>query len=167
MQSLFTTILMSALALLAMPATGQSRLTDAAPAPESSLPAGVIVMWSGNLDTIPAGWALCDGSQNTPDLRNRFVLGAGTAEYTGSIGGSRTHQHREREHTHQIDPPVSRMRQVYGNSGYPRTRSRNHSYTVPEQTANRRSFKSGPAAVAPDSVSHLPPYYNIAFIMKL
>lgn len=40
------------------------------------LPYGVILMWSGSLATIPTGWALCNGSNGTPDLRNRFIIGA-------------------------------------------------------------------------------------------
>lgn len=37
-------------------------------------------MWSGEVDEIPAGWALCDGSNGTPDLRSRFIVGAGPGE---------------------------------------------------------------------------------------
>jgi hypothetical protein len=40
------------------------------------IPPGVIVMWSGSFASIPAGWKLCDGSSGTPDLRNRFIVGA-------------------------------------------------------------------------------------------
>ena len=46
-----------------------------------SIPTGVIVMWSGT--TIPSGWALCDGTNSTPDLRNRFIVGANDASKTG------------------------------------------------------------------------------------
>ena len=49
---------------------------SAAPA-GSNVPSGGIIMWSGPADTIPDGWALCDGTNGTPDLVNRFVLGAG------------------------------------------------------------------------------------------
>ena len=38
--------------------------------------AGMIMLWSGSSATIPSGWLLCDGSNSTPDLRNRFVVGA-------------------------------------------------------------------------------------------
>ena len=38
--------------------------------------AGMIMLWSGSSATIPTGWLLCDGSNSTPDLRNRFVVGA-------------------------------------------------------------------------------------------
>jgi hypothetical protein len=37
---------------------------------------GMIMMWSGTIATIPTGWVLCNGSNSTPDLRNRFVIGA-------------------------------------------------------------------------------------------
>jgi microcystin-dependent protein len=42
------------------------------------VPPGVIVMWSGA--TIPSGWAVCDGTNNTPDLRGRFIVGSGTRD---------------------------------------------------------------------------------------
>lgn len=42
----------------------------------ANIPAGVIVMWNGTAATVPAGWYLCDGNNSTPDLRNRFVIGA-------------------------------------------------------------------------------------------
>ena len=41
-----------------------------------TFPLGGIIMWSGAISAIPTGWSLCDGSNGTPDLRNRFVLGA-------------------------------------------------------------------------------------------
>ena len=42
----------------------------------NSIPSGVITMWSGTIATIPTGWLLCDGTNSTPDLRNRFIVGA-------------------------------------------------------------------------------------------
>ena len=50
------------------------------------VPTGTIVMWSGT--TIPDGWALCNGSNGTPDLRDRFIVGAGLSYGLGSVGGS-------------------------------------------------------------------------------
>lgn len=40
---------------------------------------GIIVLWGGAIVDIPAGWALCDGLNGRPDLRDRFVIGAGTS----------------------------------------------------------------------------------------
>lgn len=42
----------------------------------SAIPIGCIIMWSGSISTIPSGWRLCDGTNNTPDLRDKFVIGA-------------------------------------------------------------------------------------------
>ncbi len=169
MKSSFAIAIITTFALLslAMPAVGQPQVTDGTPAPASGFPAGVIVMWSGSLDSIPAGWALCDGSDGTPDLSNRFVLGVGAAEYLGNTGGSRAHQHRTRDHIHQIDPPALRLRPAYGYSGYGGTAIRDRYYMIREQSLDIRPFKSGSTTVMPDSVPHLPPYYKIAFIMKL
>lgn len=50
--------------------------TEASIAALNTVPAGVIVMWSGTIATIPTGWVLCNGSNGTPDLRDRFIVGA-------------------------------------------------------------------------------------------
>ena len=50
---------------------------------DGAVPKGVIVMWSGEVDQIPDGWTLCDGSHGTPDLRSRFIVGAGSAGDSG------------------------------------------------------------------------------------
>jgi hypothetical protein len=57
------------------------------------VPVGAIIMWSGNDSSIPGGWHLCDGTNNTPNLRDRFIIGAGNTYQTGSTGGSNTHDH--------------------------------------------------------------------------
>lgn len=54
------------------------------------VPSGVILMWSGSTDTIPAGWALCNGQDGTPDLTDRFILGAGKTYQPGTTGGADT-----------------------------------------------------------------------------
>lgn len=52
------------------------------------VPTGVIVMWSGAIASIPSGWALCNGSNGTPDLRDRFIVGAGSSYAVGATGGA-------------------------------------------------------------------------------
>lgn len=63
---------------------------------KAAVPVGLISMWSGALRNIPLGWVLCDGQNGTPDLRNRFIVGAGldnneidfTSKYrVGNTGG--------------------------------------------------------------------------------
>ena len=51
------------------------------------VPVGGIIMWSGNVSNIPAGWKLCNGSNGTPDLRDRFIIGAGNTYVPGNKGG--------------------------------------------------------------------------------
>jgi len=54
----------------------------------SVMPTGIIVMWNSTAASIPAGWQLCNGSNGTPDLRDRFIVGAGTTYAFGDTGGS-------------------------------------------------------------------------------
>ena len=54
---------------------------------ESSIPKGTILSWFGKSSDIPEGFALCDGTKGTPDLRNRFLVGAGSNYALGDTGG--------------------------------------------------------------------------------
>jgi len=54
------------------------------------LPSGCIIQWSGSTTAIPAGWHLCDGTSGTPDLRDRFIVGAGYSYAPGAVGGTAT-----------------------------------------------------------------------------
>lgn len=70
------------------------------------VPAGAIIMWSGTTSNIPTGWALCDGQNGTPDLRDRFIVGAGPGYAVGATGGEATHKLTETEmpsHGHDIE----------------------------------------------------------------
>ena len=51
------------------------------------VPRGIICMWSGLEESIPNGWNICDGTNGTPDLRDRFIVGAGNVYQEGEIGG--------------------------------------------------------------------------------
>ena len=54
----------------------------------SAIPSGIITMWSGSTSDVPDGWALCDGNNGTPNLTDRFVIGAGNSYEVGATGGS-------------------------------------------------------------------------------
>lgn len=54
------------------------------------MPSGVIVMWSGSIAAIPSGWALCNGLNGTPNLQDRFIVGAGNSYAVGATGGAAT-----------------------------------------------------------------------------
>ena len=41
----------------------------------NGLPKGAVIMWHGEVNDIPDGWAICNGENGTPDLRNRFIVG--------------------------------------------------------------------------------------------
>jgi len=153
------------------------------------LPPGVIVIWSGTLASIPSGWALCDGGEYegviTPDLRDSFVYGASNGEDPGATGGAATHSHTYSDlpqHTHTATSStagnhrhaytyVSQWRQKdYDGGAYnyvPTAETTantqyagDHSHAITIDTA-------GQASPVTDDASTLPPYYKVAFIIKL
>jgi len=54
------------------------------------IPPNIIVMWSGAINTVPSGWALCDGNNGTPNLTDKFIVAAGNSYSYGDTGGSGT-----------------------------------------------------------------------------
>lgn len=121
---------------------------------DSRLPAGVIVMWSGA--TVPDGWALCDGTNGTPDLRGRFVLGQSAAHALGSTGGSEEVAltvEQMPSHSHSYSYP-SIMRSFQDTSG---------PYSAYVSTKGNTTGSAGSSQPHPN----MPPYYTLAYIMKL
>jgi hypothetical protein len=57
-------------------------------ASQSVFSSGMILLWSGSVGSIPSGWVLCDGANSTPDLRDKFIVGAGSTYAVGATGGS-------------------------------------------------------------------------------
>jgi hypothetical protein len=56
-----------------------------------AVPVGGIITWSGSVATIPASWTLCNGLNNTLNLMDRFVVGAGNGYAVGATGGGQPH----------------------------------------------------------------------------
>ena len=107
---------------------------------------GIIVAWSGAIVDIPAGWVLCNGTGGTPDLRDRFIIGAGTTYDPDDTGGAVNHEHTFTGDGHAHGIPVGSGIQV---------------------GAGRASVTStDPATGTTDNGSSLPPYYALAFIQK-
>lgn len=77
--------------------------------PINGIPKGGIAIWSGALSTIPTGWKVCDGTQNTPDLRSRFMVGYNGSNYKiNGKGGSNTltlSVNQMPEHSHTLNDP--------------------------------------------------------------
>lgn len=152
----------------------------------SSFVAGMIMMWSGTIATIPTGWLLCNGSSGTPDLRNRFIIGAhsddaGAAKTT--VTGSATQTGGTKDaivvsHTHTAtvtDPTHSH----WGWNGTVRTNTNTSGGSNDNSTSGGGAvgFETLYAASTGITVSNsttgssgtdqnLPPYYALAFIMK-
>jgi microcystin-dependent protein len=134
---------------------------------QAQLPKGVIVMWSGNMDEIPEGWSLCDGTKGTPDLRDRFVVGAGSSAHVGVKGGSYSHGHKQDTHSHRVTMPRSRvntLRIPYGS----RDNYGSLSYKIQQQRhyADSRVANSSKLAPVIQTAQNLPPYVKMVFIMK-
>jgi len=61
---------------------------------QHAMPKGSIIIWSGSVDNTPKGWQLCNGRDGAPDLRNRFIIGAGGQLAPNEQGGSDKHEHK-------------------------------------------------------------------------
>ena len=111
------------------------------------LDVGIIVIWSGSIATIPGGWALCDGTLGTPDLRDRFLQGAGGALSPDDTGGASTHVH-----TFTGDGHVHTM----GGGA-----------VLASGTPFSNITGSTAATGTTDAASSNPPFYALAYIMRI
>lgn len=133
-------------------------------AQDSSLPIGSIVIWSGTVASIPSGWQLCDGTNGTPDLRDRFVVGAGQDSGGVSmtnVSGTLTKVGGEAKHTLTIAEMPAHSH-TYNEPIYP---SRYDGHSSPLCTSSQVSNTSSAGGGQPHNI--LPPYYALCFIMKM
>lgn len=140
-----------------------------------------IMIWSGTIVDIPAGWLLCDGTGGTPDLRNNFVIGAGNIYAVGDIGGATAHDHGGSTEDHVLTE--AEMPAHNHPNGVGDQIGTSFVYgTVPGASISNMNNDSDPGTMqgltglrgggAPHShdlaeADHLPPYYALAFIMKV
>jgi hypothetical protein len=143
-----------------------------------SIPTGLISMWSGTIATIPTGWLLCNGSSGTPDLRNRFIVGAyqdtsGVA-YT-TITGADTQTGGSKDaitvsHTHTLTDPGHNHTVSVNEPGSPTSYTLNAgSFSIRNGTTTSTTSTTGITLASTGSSgtnANLVPYYALAFIMK-
>lgn len=128
------------------------------------IPSGGIIMWSGT--DIPSGWLLCDGTEGTPDLRDRFVLGWGSRGI-GETGGEETHTLKVSElpsHSHNHGTLQVTVNAVDGETGTGTSGLSSGGYAG----QGRSLAIDGMTDYTGQGVAHnnMPPYYVLAFIMK-
>ncbi len=119
----------------------------------SGVPSGVICMWSGSAASTPTGWAVCDGNNGTPNLTDRFVLGAGGSYAVGATGG-------ETSHTLTVNEMPSHAHSEYGLVSTSGT-------NVGGGSAYKYMAQTSGYAGGGGSHNNMPPYYALCFIMKL
>ncbi len=117
--------------------------TIPAAALETGVPAGTINMWYGDANNVPEGWALCDGTNGTPDMRNRFVVGAGGAYGVGTTGGASSvtlSSYNMPSHSHGKGSLTT------GTAG-----AHTHKYTALNDDSIGAKYNSGDGCLFPDS----------------
>ena len=127
----------------------------------TALPTGIISLWYGSIASIPSGWSLCDGSGSTPDLRDRFIVGAGTGgsyavDATGGSTTSGAHTLTTAEmpaHTHSV--------LIRGFSGAHSAGSGQYS----DEGGSQNSGSTGGGGEHSHAAT-IPPYYALCYIMK-
>ena len=128
--------------------------------------AGMIMLWSGSSATIPSGWLLCDGTNSTPDLRNRFVVGATSTYAVGATGGSA--DAIVVSHTHTITDPGHSHSYQLATTLIPNSGSATNCLT--QTTASTTGTASTGISINTTGSSgtnaNLPPYYALCYIMK-
>lgn len=153
----------------------QFQLTNPAiPSIPAAIPTGVITMWSGSIASVPSGWYLCDGSNSTPDLRDRFVVGAGSTYAVAATGGSAnavlvSHTHTATStvtdpgHQHNLPGSTSSggINQTQIGAANTSVNATSASATTGITVATSNSTEGVSATNA-----NLPPYYALAYIMK-
>ncbi len=126
----------------------------------AAVPVGGIVLWSGDLEAIPVGWALCDGENETPDLRSRFVVGAGSDYEVHATGGESYVSLSVSQipaHTHGVGYTPTPNVEIFGSSVI----------TVNQIAEGGLSTALTGSAGSGMPHENRPPYYALAYIMRV
>lgn len=140
---------------------------------DTVMPLGAIILWSGTVATIPSGWALCDGSNGTPDLVGRFIYGA-NSNNQGDIGGNRdaivpSHNHTFSGnvlpgHTHQVNDVAYASGK--GTNGVDNPWAATTNKTTTSVSAGTPSGTISTVGVSVSN-ANLPPYMKLAYIQRI
>jgi hypothetical protein len=131
----------------------------------------MIMIWSGSVGSIPSGWTLCNGSNSTPDLRDKFVIGAGNSYAVGGTGGSANAVVVSHTHTATVTDPGHRhtynenVSAEYVGTGVFRTDVWNDSSSNTSTATTGITVANSTEGVSGNN-ANLPPYYALCYIMK-
>ena len=164
--------------------TGVATFTAAPVLPSTIgfIPSGGIIIWSGSSASIPSGWLLCNGSNSTPDLRDRFVVGAGSTYAVGATGGSANAtlvSHTHTVGTTSIIGSIAGISQSFNDAGAtdgvftkevgtplpntPIQSDTNNCGTVRLNASHNHTLSTEGSSA---TNANLPPYYALCYIMK-
>lgn len=146
------------------PATVSGAVTAASFSGNGTIPIGGIILWSGSPSAVPAGWALCNGYNGTPNLLDRFVVGAGGSYSSGANGGSTSQTLSVAQmpaHSHVINYQTGEG--IY--YAAIQTGWWDYSY-LPSSTASSPQVTTALTGSG-QSFSILPPYWALAYIMRV
>lgn len=137
------------------------------------VPVGGIIIWHGLASAIPSGWALCDGTNGTPDLRGRFVMGESETYARNTTGGavSATPTISVNNHTltegEMPSHEHSYISQGGGPGSYPTINGPYSGYyTAYDSNPTGGGGSHGHTATS-SAVATLPPYFVLAYIKKI
>jgi len=130
------------------------------------IPSGAIMMWSGTLAAIPAGYKLCDGTDGTPDLRERFIIGNRDGIDPGTTGGALSKTTSGHAHTNPNTSSDGGHTHSYGTTNV-QYMAGGTPVVSSITTGGGHAHSQGNTGANTDSISDIrPPYYELAFIMK-
>jgi microcystin-dependent protein len=136
----------------------------------TTIPTGMISLWYGSIGSVPTGWYLCDGTNGTPDLRDRFIVGAGSTYSVAATGGSanaivvsHTHTATSTDSGHTHPNGVSGANSLSGAGSNPTPSTSNYTNTG---TGNASITTTVASAGTSGTNANLPPYYALAYVMK-
>jgi hypothetical protein len=161
------------LAPTAATGTNNTQIATTAFVLANGVPSGAIMLWSGSIASIPSGWRICDGGGGTPDLRNRFIVAAGSTYAVNATGGSADAivvSHNHTASSSVSDPGHSHSGLVgsinTGTPGHPINVNPGSSVAIGTSVTGISVSTTVNSTGSSGTNANLPPYYALAYIMK-